>query len=263
MPAMMFSEVVFMPHIGFDIHKGIKSQLLDAVLLQLINSTISSDKKSGEDPTYLSKNQLPHSKPLVPMFTIGLDMQFIHHGNGFTFFFNNEFSYAPNFKAYERFNYGGSQGLTTVSNTFTEKQKIMLYSFELLMGGTFRREQAFNIHFGIGLKVGLTPSTISTIVKAFSGGRNAVPNEVTMMVVPAFGGTFGFTYYFNNVVGLSVSINEFIGFGGFLSARVTEREPGKDTPKAAIGYASMGFSNNFAMKIGVNLRLNGVRGEGL
>lgn len=261
MPTIMFSEVVFMPRLGFDIHKGIKNQLLDGILKEVINTAINSDKKEGEEPSYLSNDQLPHSKPLISMFTIGLDMQFIHHGSGFTFFFNNEFSYASNFKAYEQFRYGDSKILPKEVGTLTEKQKIMLYSFELLMGGTFRREQAFNIHFGIGLKVGLTPNSISTVIKAFKDGRNAVPDQVTMMVVPAFGGTFGFTYYFNEIVGLSVSINEFLGFGGFLSTRVTEKENNK--LKSAVAYASMGFTNNFAMKFGVNLRIHGVRGSEL
>lgn len=261
LPAMMFSEVVFMPHIGFDLHKGIKSQLLDNVLKDIINKSINKDKKDGETPAYLANDQLPHSNPLIPLFTIGLDMQFIHHGSGFTFFWNHEFSYTPNFKAYEQINYI-SEKLLSTKGTFNENQKIMLYSFELLMGGTFRREQAFNIHFGIGLKVGFTPSTIGVVVKALQEGRKAIPNQVSMMVVPAFGGTLGFTYYFNNVVGLSVSVNEFLGFGGFLSLRVKER--GSDgVPTTAVGYASMGFTNNFAMKIGLNLRVHGIREGGL
>jgi len=264
LPAMMFSEVVFMPRMGFDIHKGIKSHLLDNAFQGIINKAINKDKKEGEDPSFLKASDLPNSKTLAPMFTIGFDMQFISHASGFTFFFNNEFSYTPKFMAYERFNYAegafGGKNFEKEAGNFNEKQNIMLYSFELLMGGTFRRENAFNIHFGIGLKVGLTPGTIKLAIDAFTKGRDAIPDQVTTMVVPAFGGTFGFTYYFTDVVGLSVSVNEFLGFGGFISARTTEKKD-DGTPKKAIGFASMGFTNNFAMKIGLNLRVKGVRGE--
>ena len=110
------------------------------------------------------------------------------------------------------------------------------------------------------MKVGLTPGTIKLAIDAFTKGRDAIPDQVTTMVVPAFGGTFGFTYYFTDVVGLSVSVNEFLGFGGFISARTTEKKD-DGTPKKAIGFASMGSTNNFAMKIGLNLRVKGVRGE--
>lgn len=267
MPAMMFSEVVFMPRIGFDIHKGIKNQMLDGLLKKLINSTINSGKKQGETPTYIEDDNIPHSTPLLTMFTVGLDMQFIHHGNGFTFFWNNEFSYSANFKAYEKFNYlhdalPGESSLTKTTGEYKEPQKIMLYSTELLMGGTFRREEAFNIHFGIGLKISMTPGTLKLLKPAFSGNRDAIPTELTVLAIPALGGTFGFTYYFNEVVGLSLSINEFVGFGGFLSARVVDKNS-EGTPTKAVGYASMGFTNNFAMKLGVNLRVHGVKSGSL
>lgn len=262
LPAMMFSEVVFMPRVGFDIHKGIKNQMLDAALKKLINWTVNSGKKEGENPTYITDDQIPHSKPLLTMITVGLDMQFIHHGNGFTFFWNNEFSYSANFKAYEKFNYGegllpGVKSFSKNAGNFDEAQKVMLYSTEFLLGGTFRRENAFNIHFGIGLKLSITPGTLRLLKPAFSGERTKIPEKLTVMAIPAIGGTFGFTYYFNNVVGLSLSLNEFVGFGGFLSARVLEDSNG--VPTKAIGYASMGFTNNFAMKLGLNLRVNGVR----
>lgn len=267
MPAMMFSEVVFMPRIGFDIHKGIKNQMLDGVLKKVINMAINSGKKEGETPTYLADDQVPHSKPLLTMITAGFDMQFIHHGNGFTFFWNNEFSYSANFKAYEQFFYGegrlspGVKSFYTDEGTYTEKQKIMLYSTEILLGGTFRRENAFNIHFGVGLKVGITPATLKLLKPAFAGDRAKIPEQLTVMAIPAIGGTFGFTYYFTDVVGMSLSVNEFLGFGGFLSARVLDSKDG--VPTKAIGYASMGFTNNFAMKLGLNLRVHGTKSAGI
>ena len=267
LPILVFSEVVFSPRIGFDIHKAIKNKFMDDLLKKAINKAIESGKKDGEDPTLLEDNTIPHSNFLLNMFTVGLDMQFISHSNGFTFFWNNEFSYTPSFKAYEKFHFIKNVPplkdiMKVESGTFNENQKTMLFSTELLFGGTFRRENAFNIHFGLGLKLGFTPNTLKLLQPAFSGDRSKIPNELGVIVLPAIGGTFGFTYYFNEVVGLSASINEFLGCGAFLAAKVT----GKDAAGVAnkgIGYASIGFSNNFAMKLGLNLRVNGVRNSDL
>ena len=268
MPAIMFAEVVFMPRLGIDIHKGIKNQMLDSALRQLINTTIERGKKPGENPKLVEDNQIPHSKPLVTMFTVGLDMQFIVHSNGFTFFWNNEFSYAKDFKAYEQFQFlrhpalAGGSDLKTEEGVYNGGQKLMLLSTEFLFGATFRRENAFNIHFGLGFKTSLSPATLGLLKPAFSGEISKIPNEMTVMILPALGGTFGFTYYFTEVVGISASINEFVGVGAFLSTKILGKD-NEGIPNKAVGYASMGLSNNFAMKLGLNLRVHGVRSEGL
>lgn len=267
LPILAFSEVVFSPRIGFDIHKALKNKMMDNVLKNIVNKAIESGKSEGENPTLLEDDAIPHSDFLLTMFTIGLDMQFIAHSNGFTFFWNNEFSYAKSFKAYEQFHFVKQVAplkdiMMNEDGTFNENQKTMLYSTELMFGGTFRRENDFNIHFGLGLKLGFTPSTLKLIKPAISGDRAKIPDEIGVIVLPAIGGTFGFTYYFNKVVGLSASVNEFLGFGAFLSAKVTGRDPAGVANKG-IAYASIGFSNNFAMKLGVNLRVNGVRNSGL
>jgi len=267
LPLMVFSEVVFSPHIGFDIHKALKNKMMDDLLKNTVNQVIGKGKKSGENPTLLEDNTIPHSGFLLTMFTIGLDMQFISHSNGFTFFWNNEFSYTPSFKVYEQFQFTKLSPplqdiMTTEKGLWNENSKIMLYSTELMFGGTFRRENAFNIHFGLGLKIGFTPSTLKLIKPAMSGDRSNIPDEIGVIILPAIGGTFGFTYYFNKIVGLSASINDFLGVGAFLSAKVTGRDA-SNVPNKGIAYASIGFSNNFAMKLGVNLRINGVRNKEL
>lgn len=259
-PTLMFSEIVFVPRIGMDIHKGIKSQMLDRYLVDFVNKSLQQGKKANEDVTKITANDIPHSKPLITMFTLGFDMQFISHSNGFTFFWNHEFSFAHKFKAFEKFTFAGK--LTSAdkdlvakdTGNYDEKRKVMLLSTELLFGGTFRRENALNINFGLGLKTSITPSTLTLIRGLF---KQQFPDKSTVIaVIPAIGGTFGIAYYFNETVGLSFSVSEFIGFGAFVAGDV-KQENGQI--KAATAYASLGLNNNFACKIGVNLRVNGVR----
>lgn len=262
-PTLMFSEVTFVPRIGLDVHKGIKSQMFDNMLINWINKALDSGKDPSESVTHITAKDLPHSKPLITMITLGLDMQFIMPGNGFTFFWNNEFSYAAGFQAYEKFSFlrkltpanpGAEDKIHKDNQATYQKQKIMMISTELLFGATFRRESAFNINFGLGIRASLTPQTLTLIKGLFS---NNFPKDNTVIaILPALGGTFGVTYYFNNVVGISASITDFISFGTFISGKV-DTNSGKIT--RADAYASLGLSNSFAMKLGVSLRVNGVR----
>lgn len=260
LPTLMFSEVVFMPRIGFDIHKGFESQMLDKKLVEWINKALEAGKDPSETVKPVTTDDLPHSKPLITMITFGFDMQFISHGNGFTFFWNNEFGYAAGFKAYEKFTFLrkltplGQDTVDKDTAFFNEKQKIMLLSTELLFGGTFRREDALNINFGIGLKASITPQTIMLIKNLLS---NQFPEKETVVaVLPAIGGTFGMTYYFNDVVGISASVSDFISFGAFISGKA-KTDSGKI--KSANAFASLGLSNSFSMKLGLSLRVHGVR----
>lgn len=259
-PTLMFSEVVFMPRIGFDIHKGIKSRMLDKTLVNWINKALENGKDPAETVTQITTDDLPHSKPLITMITFGFDMQFISHGNGFTFFWNNEFGYAAGFKAYEKFSFlrklnpGGQDSVDKDTGVFNEKQKIMMLSTELLFGGTFRREDALNINFGLGLRTSITPQTLTLIKGLF---ENKFPEKNTVVaILPAIGGTFGITYYFNNIVGISASVSDFISFGTFISGKA-EAEGGRI--KTATAFASLGLSNSFAMRVGLSLRVNGVK----
>ena len=259
-PTLMFSEVVFMPRVGIDIHKGIKSKMLDEKLVEWINKALDNGKADGEIVTHVTPETLPHSKPLITMITFGFDMQFISHDNGFTFFWNNEFGYAAGFKAYEKFSFIrklnplGQDTVDKDTGIFNEKQKVMMISTELLFGGTFRREDALNINFGVGLRASITPQTLALIKGLFD---NKFPeNNTVIAVLPALGGTFGLTYYFNDVVGISASVSDFVSFGTFISGKA-KAEGGKI--KTATAFASLGLSNNFAMKLGLSLRVHGVR----
>jgi hypothetical protein len=263
-PTLMFSEVVFMPRIGLDVYKGIKSEALDNMMVKWINKALENGKDPNETVKYITKGDLPHSKPLITMITFGFDMQFISHGNGFTFFWNNEFGYAAGFQAYEKFTFlrklpplrPDDDIIKDGDKTFKENQKVMMLSTELLFGGTFRRESAFNINFGLGLRASVTPQTLALIKGLFN---NQFPeNNTVVAILPALGGTFGFTYYFNNVVGISASVSDFVSFGAFVAGKA---EKNKTTGKfqKAVAFASVGLSNSFAMRLGLSLRVHGVR----
>lgn len=263
MPTLMFSEVVFMPRVGLDVFKGIKSEALDNMMVKWINKALENGKDSNETVTEFKKEDLPHSKPLITMITFGFDMQFISHGNGFTFFWNNEFAYAAGFQAYEKFTFlkklppvRPEDKILKDPDTFKENQKIMMLSTELLFGGTFRREDALNINFGLGFRASMTPQTIKLIKNLFS---NDFPeNNTVVAVLPALGGTFGIAYYFNEVVGISASVSDFISFGAFVSGKA-EKDPVTGKFQTATAFASLGLSNSFAMRLGLNLRVHGVR----
>ena len=263
MPTLMFSEVVFMPRVGLDVFKGIKSEALDNMMVKWINKALENGKDSNETVTEFKKEDLPHSKPLITMMTFGFDMQFISHGNGFTFFWNNEFAYAAGFQAYEKFTFlkklppvRPEDKIVKDPDTFKENQKIMMLSTELLFGGTFRREDALNINFGLGFRTSMTPQTIKLIKNLFS---NDFPEKDTVVaVLPALGGTFGIAYYFNEVVGISASVSDFISFGAFVSGKA-EKDPVTGKFQTATAFASLGLSNSFAMRLGLNLRVHGVR----
>ena len=265
MPTLMFSEVVFMPRVGLDVFKGIKSEALDNMMVKWVNKALQNGKASNESVNEFKKEDLPHSKPLITMMTFGFDMQFISHGNGFTFFWNNEFAYAAGFQAYQKFAF--LKKLTPINpgpgdivnnedvNTY-EKQKVMMLSTELLFGGTFRREDALNINFGLGFRASMTPQTIKLIKNLFS---NDFPEKDTVVaVLPALGGTFGIAYYFNEVVGISASVSDFVSFGAFVSGKA-EKDPVTGKFQRATAFASLGLSNSFAMRLGLNLRVHGVR----
>ncbi|MGP1437820.1 MAG: DUF2715 domain-containing protein [Treponema sp.] len=262
-PTLIFSEVVFVPRIGFDVHKGIQSQMFDNMLVNWINKALESGKAPNESVTHIKTGDLPHSKPLITMITLGLDMQFISHGNGFTFFWNNEFSYAAGFQAYEKFtflrkftpaNTTSEDKISKEDQTTYQKQKIMMISTELLFGGTFRRESAFNINFGLGFRTSITPQTLTLISGLL---RQQFPKDNTVIaILPAIGGTFGVTYYFNEIVGISASVSDFISFGTFIAGKV---DVANSKITRADAFASLGLSNSFAMKLGVSLRINGVR----
>lgn len=258
-PTLMFSEVVFVPRIGMDVHKGIKSEMLDKYLVKFINGALQAGKEPNEEVTEVTLDDIPHSKPLITMLTVGFDMQFIAHGNGFTFFWNNEFSIAKRFTAFEKFYF--EKKLTNLdqdkvrkeTEKYYEDRKVMLVSTELLFGGTFRRESALNINFGIGIKASVTPATLGLIKGLFN---QTFPEKAVIAVIPAVGGTFGVAYYFNETVGLSLSVSDFVGFGAFIAGDV-KQEGGRI--KAATAFASLGLNNNFSCKFGLNLRVNGVR----
>jgi len=63
-------------------------------------------------------------------------------------------------------------------------------------------------------------------------------------------------YYFNETVGLSLSVSDFVGFGAFLAGDVKQEN---GSIKKATAFASIGLNNNFSCKFGLNLRVNGVR----
>lgn len=254
LPLMAFSESVFMFHIGTDIQKGCHINALDNLVKGLLV------KHFGGDPASI---QSPRSKILIPMLSVGLDMQFISQKNGFTFFWNHAFLYADHATGYSSVDitYDGDKlnsKLEEGKDIF--KKKFHVYSTEMLFGGTFRRENAFNIHFGVGFKTQFTPGMIWDIIGIVTG---SYPSSVKMYAMLAgFGGTVGFTYYFNNVVGLTFSINEFVGLGGMIVADVNGMET-KSLPDGGRAMLTLGVNNNFAMKFGLSLRIHGSRGDTL
>ena len=254
LPLAVFSESIFTFYVGTDIQKANNIDGLDNLFKGFVGN------KFSQDP-----NQVPYpkSKIAIPMFSIGLDMQFVSHKSGFTFFWNNAFLCADHVVGYETLNFKYDDKFNTeiVGGRKTLRGKFNVYSTEMLFGGTFRRENAFNIHFGIGFRTQFNPSMIWDILGLVKG---IIPQERVQMyaMVAGFGGTFGFTYYFNNVVGLMFSINDFVGLGGAILGQFeggSTNEAGFPTSGRAM--LSLGLNNNFAMKFGLSLRVNGTRGE--
>ena len=147
-----------------------------------------------------------------PMPSFGLDMHGISSSSGFTLFWNNTFSYA--------------------------KKDLQFVSSELLLGGTFLRDKALNISFGLG-------------------GRFAMPlnmqkelQEQGEHILPGFGGTLGISYYFNDSFGFSLFVSDFASF-----AYNTKGDNKDDSKNGKLFYE--GVSDGFCFKIGMNIRLGG------
>ena len=164
---------------------------------------------------YGGSEVIPSSK-YIP--TYGLDMQFISHKNGFTLFFNNTVSY--------------------------KNKDFILYAPELLIGGTFRREKGLNVSFGLGIRA---LSTIKSLSYLSGIQKKANIAQSPVFIIPSFGATLGISYYFNNVIGFSFFISDFMAYGTY-----TLKEEG--TKKLTF---SKGFSDNLIFKFGINLRING------
>ena len=60
-PTLMFSEVVFMPRIGLDVYKGIKSEALDNMMVKWVNKALQNGKDSDESVTEFKNEDLPHN----------------------------------------------------------------------------------------------------------------------------------------------------------------------------------------------------------
>lgn len=179
LPICMFSEVVFIPHIG---------------------NVIDNNK---------------FVRHFSSMSTLGLDIQFISHNSGFTFFLNNAVSKA--------------------------NKDSFFFTSEILLGHTFRREKAFNINVGFGFR---NSSTINSFLYIFNV-ENMIPNE-PILILPSFGGSFGVSYYFNNVFGLSFAVSDFVSYGAFVLD-----EHGREI------VFSKHITDTFCFKFGLNLRING------
>lgn len=253
---MAFSESIFTFHIGTDIQKGINI----APLYDVVKNSLG--KQFGQDSDQVPS---PNSKVLIPMLSVGLDMQFASHTSGFTFFWNHAFLYADHVVGYQvlDFVYKDKLNAEAVDGKTTFKNKLYVYSSEMLFGGTFRRENAFNIHFGIGFKTQFNPSMIKDIIGIV---KSQIPQDKVQMyaMVAGLGGTFGFSYYFNNVVGLTFSVSDFVGLGGTIFGQFnggSTNEGGYPTSGRAM--LNLGLNNNFAMKFGLSLRANGTRGDAL
>ena len=95
-----------------------------------------------------------------PVITFQLDILGIAPSNGFTFFWNNAFSCA--------------------------KKDLQFFSSEILLGATFRRDKALNISFGLGARVATSMNLGGKLEDSFD------------IILPGLGGTFGFSYYFND-----------------------------------------------------------------
>ncbi|MGP1415713.1 MAG: DUF2715 domain-containing protein [Treponema sp.] len=254
LPFVTFSESIFTFYMGTDIQKVSNIDALDNLFKNMVGGRYSQD--SNQVP-------YPNSKILIPMLSLGIDMQFVSQKNGFTFFWNNAFLYADHVVGYEAlgFTYTDKLNAENIKKRDTFKiKKFYVYSTEMLFGGTFRRENAFNIYFGVGFKTQFNPSMIWDIIGIV---QRIIPNSVQMYAMLAgFGGTFGFSYYFNNVVGLTFSINDFVGLGAAVVARFDGFE-NDGYPRSGKAMFSLGINNNFAMKFGLSLRVNGTRGDSL
>lgn len=251
-PVICFSETVFIPHIGFDIINFKNDKKFDDFMSKLVNKGLKRNKATDR----ISVKDIPQSNPNFAAFTFGLDMRFIMK-NGFTFYWNNMFSVAEKFSANQFVNYIAGQGIgqsdkiILYKKAVKEKYYLMLFSTEFLFGATYFRTGALSLNFGLGLKFSATP-LIKTI---YNLKRDIFPETMSLSLITALGGTFGVSYYFNDIVGLSVSISDFMGAGIFAFERIKERDGSKI--KTADIYTSLGFTNDFSVKFGVNLRING------
>lgn len=253
--SLAFAETVFIPHIGLDVIKFVNDKKFDNFMSSLVNKGLDRNKNPGELVEKISAKDVPQSNPHFASFTIGLDMRFTGK-SGFTFYWNNMFSIADRFKAKQYGHFikgagpGGSDKLFLHKEKRNEKFKLMLYSTEFLFGATYFRTKALTINFGLGLKFAISPliGTISNLKKDYFA------EQMGLNIISALGGTFGVSYYFNDIVGLSVSLSDFMGIGFFAFEKT--KQPGTKL-KDALVFTAFGFTNDFSVKFGVNLRVKG------
>lgn len=150
----------------------------------------------------------------TPMPAVGFDVHGIASSGGFTFFWNNTYSFART-------------DLTFVSS-------------EILLGRTCRKRKALNISFGFGarLAVGLNPQRI-------------VGNRLDYLL-PGLGGTLGFSYYFNDVLGLSLFASDFV----CLRTSAHTRHADKQEAMGKLSFTE-GISNTVSIRLGMNVRIGG------
>ena len=162
-----------------------------------------------------SSNKLDYHKP---MLTFELDAIGIAPSNGFTFFWNNSVSWA--------------------------KKDLQVVSSEILLGATFRRDKALNISFGLG------PRMASPV--KFGGLDDPVHIISTLL---GLGGTFGLSYYFNDLFGISLFASDFLCLdtGPTHESRRTHHNGGEVIETKS----SYKVSNTFSVRAGVNFRIFG------
>ena len=155
-----------------------------------------------------SSKLIAHDK-MVPAF--GLDIHGISQSNGATFFWNNSFSYA--------------------------KKDLQIVSCEMLLGKTFRRDKAFNISFGLGIRLGM----VMNMQESFKDQL-----EYTM---PGIGGTLGMSFYFTDRFGLSIFASDFACLPGY--AKKQNKEKLDAINKETIDKR---ISDVLSVKVGFNIR---------
>ena len=152
-----------------------------------------------------------------PMLTFELDMFGIAPSNGFTFFWNNSFSWA--------------------------KKDLQFISSEILLGATFRRDKALNISFGLG------PRMASSV--NFGGLDDPVHIISTLL---GLGGTFGLSYYFNDSFGISLFASDFVCLDTGTMRESRRIHDGGEMIETKPSYK---ISNTFSVRAGVNFRIGG------
>ena len=152
-----------------------------------------------------------------PMLTFELDMFGIAPSNGFTFFWNNSFSWA--------------------------KKDLQFISSEILLGATFRRDKALNISFGLG------PRMASSV--NFGGLDDPVHIISTLL---GLGGTFGLSYYFNDSFGISLFASDFVCLDTGTMRESRRIHNGGEVIETKPSYK---ISNTFSVRAGVNFRIFG------